>query len=488
MGKTKKLTLLHSNDLHGDFLAEETAGALLGGVSRLSGYIRQVRQEEENVLYAIAGDMLRGSVIDSEYKGLSTVEIMNLLTPDVVTLGNHEVDYGLAHLLLLEKCARFPIINANMYITTNRKRLFRPHIILETGGMRVLFIGILTKNVLSATKQDPLVGSFVDVHEAAAEVGRICNTYRTEDIDLTVLLTHIGFESDRILAEILDPRWGVDLIIGGHSHTLLTEPCVVNGIPIVQAACGTDQIGRLDITVDTQTNAITGYTWTLVPVDEEHCPRDPALEELLESYKKQTDAKYDRLITRLADRYTHPARNRETQLGRLLTDALKETLGMDIVLLGSGSIRGEALGPIVTCRDLSQIYPYNDEFYRIAVTGGQLWQMLRFVLRKDGALSGNSSFFQISRGLRAEYSASQDRLTGLFFNGCAVKDTDRFTVGLQSYHMRNIQKVLGISPEEVSRLSRPRVVCTRSGDVLEEFFSSQELHRVSEEERIVLLP
>ena len=92
MASLKKLTLLHSNDLHGDFLAEEVNGKLMGGVSRLSGYVQKVRAEEENVLYAISGDMLQGSVIDSEYRGVSTIEIMNMIGPDVATLGNHEVD------------------------------------------------------------------------------------------------------------------------------------------------------------------------------------------------------------------------------------------------------------------------------------------------------------------------------------------------------------------------------------------------------------
>lgn len=102
MKNLKKLTLLHSNDLHGDFLAERIDNKLVGGVSMLSGYINKVRAEEENVIYCIAGDMFRGSVIDAEYKGVSTIEIMNLLGPDVVTIGNHEVDYGLAHLLFIE--------------------------------------------------------------------------------------------------------------------------------------------------------------------------------------------------------------------------------------------------------------------------------------------------------------------------------------------------------------------------------------------------
>ena len=301
MKNLKKLTILHSNDMHGDFLAEEGRGKLIGGVSMLSGYIQKLRAEEKNVLYTISGDMFRGSVIDSEFMGLSTIEIMNMLGPDVVTLGNHEVDYGIAHLLFLEKCARFPIINANLYLTTNQMRLFKSHVILEVDGMKIMFIGILTEEVLAQARQERLVGSFVDVREAAAEVGKICNAYQTEDIDFTVLLTHIGFEEDKKLAELLDPRWGVDVIIGGHTHTYLEEPCVVAGIPIVQAVTGTDQIGRFDIMVDTDTNSIDSYTWQLIPIDDRNCPRDEALEEVIQTYNRATQEKYSRYITRFAD-------------------------------------------------------------------------------------------------------------------------------------------------------------------------------------------
>ena len=125
--KTKKITILHSNDMHGDFLSEvkQGGGKLIGGLALLSGYINQVRAEEENVLYVISGDMVQGSLIDADYKGISTMEIMNYLAPDVVALGNHEFDYGLPHLLFLEKVANFPIVNANLYIKNYGRRLMR---------------------------------------------------------------------------------------------------------------------------------------------------------------------------------------------------------------------------------------------------------------------------------------------------------------------------------------------------------------------------
>ena len=157
MKNLKKLTILHSNDMHGDFMAQEKDEKLIGGVSMLSGYLNKVRKEEKNVLYTISGDMFRGNVIDSEYKGMSTIEMMNMLAPDVVTLGNHEADYGIAHLLFLEKCARFPIVNANLYLTTTGVRLFKSHYIKEIDGMKIMFIGILTEQefLLTFVKQQP---------------------------------------------------------------------------------------------------------------------------------------------------------------------------------------------------------------------------------------------------------------------------------------------------------------------------------------------
>ena len=348
MKNLKKLTLLHSNDMHGDFMEENVKSSLVGGVSLLSGYVNRVRQEEKNVIYAIAGDMFRGSIIDSEFRGVSTIEIMNLLGPDIVTLGNHEVDYGIAHLLFLEKCAEFPIVNANLHIKTNGARLFQPFKILEIDGMKILFIGILTEIALMQCKADGLIGTLVTLEDAAQEIGKICNTYNALDIDFTVLLTHIGFEEDKKLAAMLDPAWGVDVIIGGHSHTFLTEPAVVNGIPIVQAGTGTDQIGRFDIMIDTDKNRIDSYTWQPVPIDADHCPRDAAIEAVISGYKSRTDAIYGRILTRFVRELTHPTRIRETELGDLFSDVLRDALGVDIFLLGSGSIRTDRLGPIVT--------------------------------------------------------------------------------------------------------------------------------------------
>ena len=474
MSRYKKLVLLHSNDMHGDFLAEELDDKLVGGVSMLSGYVDKVRKEEPNTIYCIAGDMFRGSIIDSEYKGLSTIEIMNALAPNVVTIGNHETDYGIAHLLFLEKCAKFPIINANLYIRTNQARLFKPHAILEVDGMKILFIGILTEEVLAQTKGDGLIGSFVGINEAAAEVGRICNEYNAIDIDFTVLLTHIGFEEDKRLAAILDPAWGVDVIIGGHSHTFITEPARVNDILIVQAGTGTDQIGRFDIVVDTDNNCVSEYKWQAVPINNEHCPRDPEIDKLINSYKEITDVKYNRMVTRFRRELTHPDRNRETELGGLFSDIFKEMLDLDIMLLGSGSIRAEKLGPLVLYSDLVESFPYDDSITMITVTGEQLRRMILFMLRDEVWQGAHCEFYQLSKDLKVVYDREKRELLEMTFENQPIDDKRLYKVGLQRFHVQNMEDNLAVTLDEVSANRKPRIVATSCRDILDEYLSTHQ--------------
>ena len=472
MGEIRKLTLLHTNDLHGDFLPKEKDGKKTGGISYLSGYIKKVRAEEKNVLYADAGDLFRGSVIDSEYKGLSTVELINCLSPDAVSVGNHEADYGIAHLLFLEKCAKFPIINANLYIRSNHARLFSPYIITEINGVKVMFIGIITEEVLSATRAEPIIGSFVDVWEAASQVGAIADSYRTENIDLTVLLTHIGYEADKKLAELLDPNWGVDLIIGGHSHTLLKTPKVINGVPIVQAGSGSGHIGRFDIEIDIDTHLPVSIEWRADEINEDTAEPDPVMESILEVYRSEADEKYSRILTVLKRQLTHPSRAQETEIGDLFADLMQQDSSFDIMLFGAGSIRSKKLGPVVTYKDLKEILPFTNAIYMMTVTGEQFKRMCRFYLGESVRTGGSSEFYDVSKGVRLVYDAKSDAILECSLNGRPIQDEDRLKTALQEYHYNNFEKNFSLSKEEVLKNGRARMVVTSDFSVYEEFLTT----------------
>ena len=465
----KHLTILHSNDLHGDFLPQEKNGVTTGGINYLAGYVKKVRSEEENVLYVNAGDMFRGSVIDAEYRGLSTIDLMNSLSPDVSTIGNHEVDYGLAHLLFLEKCARFPIINANLLVTLNNARLFQPYLQKEVGGLKILFIGILTEEVLAMTKSEKVIGTFIDIEAAAKEIGIICDNYRTRHTDMVVLLTHIGIEADRELAQLLDPDWGVDLIIGGHSHTLMEEPEIVNGVPIVQVGTGSGHIGRFDIEYDAIRNKILEWKWECVSITPETAESDPVMEHLLDRYQGEMNEKFHCIITTFARELTHPSRTQETELGNLYSDLLQVDSSFDIMMMGSGAIRKQALGPIVEYQDMVENTPFDDHLWMLKVTGKQFRQMIQFMLR-DEAWEGHTEFYQFSKGVRIKYRKSTHTIEEFKFNGEDIKDDQELLIALQTYHYDNFTEFFSVPIEEVKANMEPRVVATSVNNIIEEYF------------------
>ena len=306
-----------------------------------------------------------------------------------------------------------------------------------------------------------------------------------------MLLTHIGFEEDRHLARQLDPAWGVDLIIGGHSHTYLEHAVEENGVVIAQAGTGTDQIGRFDIIVDTDNNCIDSYTWHTVPITADTCPRNPAMEQVLHRFTSQVDEKYSHIVGRFRRELTHPERTRETELGNLFADIFTRSLGIDIMLIGSGSIRAEKLGPIVTYGDLIEGFPYDDGVFMFKVTGRQLRQMLHYMLREE-AYTGHTEFYQLPSTLRLRY----DRAKGDFdyFTYCGkevgkeIGDDALFTVGLQNYHFKNIESFFNISYDTICKLQKPRSVATSCQDVLMEYFREHEMVDAAVDGRMTILP
>jgi len=471
----KKFTILHSNDMHGDFFAEVAGekGDLIGGLSFLSSYINKVRREEENVFYLISGDMVQGSIIDTEYKGISTIEIMNYLAPDVMALGNHEFDYGLPHLLFLEKMANFPIVNANLYIKKYNKRLMRPYIILKKAGFDILFTGIVTEKVIESLNQDKLIGSFISLEEASHEVGVITNAYKNDDIDLTIILTHIGFDSDKELAKLLKPEWGVDMIIGGHSHTVLDQPAKINNILIVQAGVGTNQIGRFDIVVDDDTNSIVDCKWELIPINDKLVKPDQKLLEYIESFKTIVDRKYNTMICKLSEKLIHPKREVETPLGNLIADAFAETGEADIMFLGSGSVRVKELGPLVTLGDLIACFPYDDTIERFTITGVQLKKIFEHIMRGENRNS-EGECYQVNAGVKAVYSDKEKKLVSLTVNGEAVSNEKFYKIAVQGYHFSSAQKNLGIPQSELLESGAHKVVTTSAQEVLKEYLRNHQ--------------
>ncbi len=170
----KEIVILHSNDIHGQFAGKtDELGRMCHSTAQVAGYVSSKKAENPCTFYCIAGDAFQGSLIDSEFLGLSTIDILNMSNIDVMALGNHELDYGISHMMFVAKFAEFPIINANFKMKTNGRNLFKPQHRIRRDGMEFLFIGLLTPDIVDQTRAEGLVGSYVTVEDSKAELEKI---------------------------------------------------------------------------------------------------------------------------------------------------------------------------------------------------------------------------------------------------------------------------------------------------------------------------
>lgn len=471
--KLKEIVILHSNDIHGRFEGErDENGKLCHSLAQVSGYVNQAKEKNPDTVYLIAGDVFQGSLIDSDFLGLSTMDILNLIDIDLMSLGNHELDYGISHMMFVSRYADFPILTANFRIKKNGRTLFKPYQIMEIGGFKILFIGLITEGIVDQTKAEGLVGTYVTVNDSAKEVRKIVEQERKKhhDIDFTVLMTHIGYEEDLKLAEELDPSLGVKVIVGAHSHTYIDEPGRVNDILVLQAGKENTHIGELHLMLDEESRAISDWSWKTVPVDEDHCPVDKFVRAMINTYQMDIDEKYGTIVTRFKRELDNYGRGNTTEVGQLFVDAFTNSLDIDIMMMSSSSTRCYKMDMTVTLQDLREAYPYDGKIYKVKVSGAQLKHMIKHMLRDEVLDDWKDAFFHTSKALHIEYTRSTGELE-LTYMGEPVTDEQKFDLGLQEFYYINAENVLDYTCEELTKTAGIHIVAEDAFSVLKKYFS-----------------
>lgn len=467
----KEIVILHSNDIHGQFAGKtDELGRMCHSTAQVAGYVSSKKAENPCTFYCIAGDAFQGSLIDSEFLGLSTIDILNMSNIDVMALGNHELDYGISHMMFVAKFAEFPIINANFKMKTNGRNLFKPQHRIRRDGMEFLFIGLLTPDIVDQTRAEGLVGSYVTVEDSKAELEKIVkkNAEKGFKPNLTILMTHIGYEQDLELARSLDPELGVDIILGGHTHTYPEAPVVENGILVLQAGMENTHIGELHAFVDTEKNKIEKWEWKMVPVDEDHCERDKFVRAMVGSYVYDIDEKYGSIITRFRRELDNYGRGNTTELGQVITDAFAEALGFDIMFTAASSIRCYKMDMTVTHRDIREAYPYDGSIHRLKVNGRMLENMVRRFLRDEVLDDWKDAFFHTSKNLKIKYNRTTKELN-LSYLGKPVEADQVFVIGMQDFYYINAKNLVDYSCEELSDMGGNITAAADAFEVLTEY-------------------
>ena len=387
MAADGKFTIVHVNDVHGHIEPFTRDNAEVGALAKVAVYVEELRKENPNILLLSAGDMIHGTNVVNLFGGLPMVEIMNHMGFDAMALGNHEFNYGQEQLLLLAKAAKFPFLSANV-IRDDGTVFINDYNIFEVGGVKVGVFGLSPVETPILTHPKDVIGlNFADPAEISAKMVDAL----AGQVDIVVCLSHLGYDDDRVIAAAVP---GIDIIVGGHSHTTLAEPVVVGDTIIVQTGDWAENAGVLNVVV--AGGKVTSFDGGLVqmkadmPAPGADHPVGATLAEYDAALAEKMAVKVGRTEVAL-DGERANVRTRTTNLANLISDAMLEATGADVVIANGGGIRASIKAGDITLGDIYTVLPFDNTLYAIELTGDKIVAALEHGLSAYPAQTGGFS-------------------------------------------------------------------------------------------------
>ena len=254
--KKIKLVILHTNDTHSQVEPTEKSNlktADMGGYARRMGVIEKIRSEEKNVLLFDAGDFSQGTPYFNFFNGRVEIDALNRMQYDAGTLGNHEFDNGIDTLAVILKNARFPLISSNYEVdNTPIKNQIQPYLILKKFGLKIgiMALNVDPKSLIIESNYRGLV--YRDPIEKAQELSAFLKNKKK--CDLVICLSHLGSDSTSVDVNdftVAHQTKHIDIILGGHSHSLLENVKTnnANGKKVIISQMGKSglYLGRIDL-------------------------------------------------------------------------------------------------------------------------------------------------------------------------------------------------------------------------------------------------
>jgi 5'-nucleotidase / UDP-sugar diphosphatase len=382
-----KITILHLNDLHGHILPyidkNVTENTPASGSATLSEMIEEERTANpDGTLLLAAGDMFQGTPLSNIFKGKPVIEVMNYLKFDAMALGNHEFDWGRENLGNLINTANFPFLSGNIRESGGTSLPgVHPYVILTRKGLKIAIVGATTPETVYATKPNNIAGlAFSDPLEVLPGLVR---DVKDQGADLVILLSHLGLDADKHVAQRVP---GIDVIVGGHSHTVVTDPLQVGSTIIVQAGYYGLYLGVLKLEIDKATHKILDYNkeHELKPVfSGTDNPRDEKVAQMVGKYNEMIETEFSKVVGETTvDLTRDPVA--ESNIGDLLCDAMREATGADIVLQHGGGIRADLLRGKIRLNEVYTVLPFDNFLVLMNLSGDQILRLLE----QSGSLKG----------------------------------------------------------------------------------------------------
>lgn len=428
------LTLFHTNDSHSYVFPRPAVwrddGKMVGGAVPLAWHLDQQRETTTADLLLDAGDFMTGNPVcefaPDGIPGVAIARIMNTLGYDVGTVGNHEFDIGRHQLEQLVPLFEFPLIAADI-LGEDGKPLFRAEpVILEKGDLKVGIMGLSCAGMEEVVSPNRFAGlSMAD----QVEVARAQAAKLDPRTDLLVLITHNGVSDDKELALKLEGS-GIDIIVGGHSHSRLKRPLLEGGILIVQAGSKMTNLGRLDLAVED--DRVVRYDGRLIDLWADGAVAKPELMDLMNGYEQKVDEVFGRQIGTLEIDWSKG--RGEHNLGNFLADGIRQIGQADVAFINSGGIRkGLNAGP-VTALDIHEILPFSNTVVTVDLSGRELATIVQ--KNADASVGGGHGILQVS-GVAYSFKAGPDEKTAvveeILVAGKPLQLDGRYLVAMPDY-------------------------------------------------------
>jgi 5'-nucleotidase len=455
---TVRVTLLQVNDVYQFAPVDQ---GTRGGIARVLTLKREIEKQSPNTLFLLSGDTISPSVESITYKGSQMIDAWNAAGLDFATFGNHEFDFGPDVLRQRMKESRFKWVAANVIDKQTGKPFgdAEAYVVREFEGVKVGIFGL----TLEETRTTSRPGEGVEFLNPCETAKKMVAALHSQGVKTVVALTHLPMNEDKEVARCAD----VDVIIGGHEHTLLES--VSGGAPIFKMTADARELGQIDLNINKETGSVESIDSRVIPVTSE-TKENPQFASLYRKYGgllKELAKVVGRTTVEL-DARSAVGRTRETNMGNFIAEAFRLAPAADVGLMNGGSIRADEIispGPL-TKREVLSILPFKNRVIKLELTGALLRAALEHGVARSAEDKEPGRFPQVS-GMRFTFDARRpagSRITELTVKGRPLDEKKKYTLATSDYI--GIDGGDGYAIFKQARLLIPREQAQFDSDVL----------------------
>lgn len=438
------LTILHWNDAHSNNLPfkarrspDDQQMVEVGGYAWLKSALDSIRAKNPVHLTVFAGDEFQGTPISSETAGRSQIPMLQALAPDVLVPGNHEFDYGDDHFLQVADSSGLNWLAANLIDSVSRQPVFPSGQLIKRGGWELAVVGITTPE-LKEVSLPVNADQFSIVDHVTAIRQSFDSLKQSGDPDLLILVSHAGIDVDSTIASAIPD---IDLIIGGHSHTVMTKPAVIGKTHIVQSGSRGRFLGELTVTAQRGKPSVS---FKLHDIGPGYQTQDTRLQARIDSMESGLQDRLKTIIGEFTTELPLPTEG-ENALANWISDTYRWKTGTDIAAMNAGGIRrGFHPGP-VSKRDIWELAPFGNYLVIITFSGAQLESAIRYSLNHAETplhLSGAQ--------LTIRKKGEEWELIKLLVNGFPVGESRTYQLTTNNFVALQARAMFGMDPASLN--------------------------------------